>query len=119
MAGFRVFMMLIQIASASLLIGLSIPLIRRMIPPNGWYGFRVPRTLHDPVVWYEANTYSGKCFLGAGIAMLALDLALYLIPAFDGPTFATACAVVALGSIAVAAALSFRFLGRITKPADR
>ena len=119
MAAFRTAMLMMQVFSAWLLIGLSIPLIRRKGRPNHWYGFRVPQTLRDPVVWYEANAYSGKCFLGAGAAMLALDLTLYLIPAIDGPSYATACAVIALGSIAVAAALSFRQLGRITRPADR
>ena len=118
MAGFRITMLIMQVTSSLLLIGLSIPLIRRKVPPNGLYGFRVRRTLDDPVVWYEANAYSGKCLLGAGIAILIGSLALYPIPAIDGPSYATACAVVALGALAVAVFRSFRFLGRIAKSTD-
>jgi uncharacterized membrane protein len=118
MAGFRIAMLIMQIISALLLIGLSIPLIRRMVPPNHWYGFRVPRTLRDPVVWYEANAYSGRCLLGAGVAILVGGVSLYAVPTLDGPAYATACAVVALGALAVAVILSFRFLGRIARPTD-
>ena len=119
MTGFRMTMLIMQIATSSILIGLSIPLIRRIVPPNGWYGFRVPRTLRDPVVWYEANAYSGKCLLMAGVAILVGSVSLYAVPALDGPSYATACAVVALGALAVAVIFSFRFLGRLPGPTDR
>ncbi len=118
MDNFRLTMLIMQATSSTLLIGLSIPLIRRMVPPNHWYGFRVPQTLRDPFVWYEANAYSGKCMLGAAVAMLVGAVVLYAVPTLDGPGYATACAVVALGAIAVAVILSVRFLGRIAKPTN-
>jgi len=115
MASFRVTMLLMQVSFSLLLIGLSIPLIKRMVAPNSWYGFRVRQTLEDPAVWYEANAYSGKCLLWAGVVMLAGSVALFGVPSLDGPAYATACAVVAFAAIGVAVIQSFRFLGRIAR----
>jgi hypothetical protein len=118
MAGFRITMLIMQVSCSLLLIGLSIPLIRRMVAPNSWYGFRVRQTLEDPVVWYEANAYSGKCLLWAGVAILIGCVVLFEIPGLDDPSYAICCAAVALGTLGVAVFRSFRFLGRIAKPTN-
>jgi hypothetical protein len=39
---------------------ISIPLILGKITPNGFYGFRVRKTLEDPEIWYTANEYTWK-----------------------------------------------------------
>jgi hypothetical protein len=118
MAGFRIIMLLMQVSFSLLLIGLSIPLIKRMVAPNSWYGFRVRQTLEDPAVWYEANAYSGRCLLWAGIAILFGSVVLFKVPGLNDPTYATCCAGCALSALGVAMFRSFRFLGRIAKPAD-
>ena len=46
----------------------------RRVPPNHWYGFRVPKTLRDPYVWYEANHVAGRDLLLAGVAVLLAAL---------------------------------------------
>ena len=38
-----------------LLVLVSLPLLFRRIPPNAFYGLRVPATYADEWVWYEAN----------------------------------------------------------------
>ena len=43
-----------------LLLALSLPLMYGRVPPNPLYGFRVPRTLRHPELWYPANAYSGR-----------------------------------------------------------
>ena len=119
MTDFRVTMLLMQVVSSLVLISLTVPLILRKIPPNGLYGFRVPRTLRDPVVWYEANAYAGKCLLGAGVAILVGAPALFfLVPGLDKDAYAIACAVVSLLALGVAVTLSFRFLNRIPKSTE-
>jgi len=45
---------------------LSVPLITRRVPPNGWYGFRTRKTLSAPGIWYEANHLGGIDLLIAG-----------------------------------------------------
>jgi uncharacterized membrane protein len=54
-----------------LLAGIAIPFVKRKIPPNALAGFRTPRTMSDPAVWYDANAIMGKDLLGCGIVILA------------------------------------------------
>ena len=117
MANFRTFLLLMQVVPGLLLIGLAVPLIRRKVPPNHWYGFRVPRTLADPGVWSEANASSGRCLRSAGLVMVVGSMALFEVAALDGPAYAVACTVLSLGAVGSAVVLSFRFLGRIAGPA--
>jgi len=62
-----------------LFITLSIPLIQGRVPPNSTYGFRTPKSLANPKIWYAINRISGRDLLIAGtlislgsIAMLFL-----------------------------------------------
>lgn len=50
-----------------LLTGLSVPMMYDKIPPNAWYGFRTPRTLSDPDIWYAANRVAGRNLAVAGV----------------------------------------------------
>lgn len=68
------------VASGILLFGLSIPLIRRKVPPNGWYGVRVRATLHDERTWYEANAYGGWCLLICGVIWTTCSVLFALVP---------------------------------------
>ena len=53
-----------------LMAGIGIPFIKGKIPPNALAGFRTPRTMRDPAIWYEANAIMGKDLLGCGIVIL-------------------------------------------------
>lgn len=49
---------------ASAIIGaLSVPLILRKVPPNTFYGFRIPLTLSKPEIWYPVNAFAGWALL--------------------------------------------------------
>ena len=52
------------------LIAAGYPLMARRVPLNYWYGFRLPKTLRDPFVWYEANHIAGRDLILAGLAVL-------------------------------------------------
>ncbi len=54
---------------------LSIPLIRRRVKPNVWYGLRVRATFEDEWVWYEANARSAQGLLAIGAVMTGLAFA--------------------------------------------
>ena len=43
----------------------SIPLIMNFVPPNRLYGFRTPRTLSNPEVWFRVNHFAGWALLVA------------------------------------------------------
>ena len=47
--------MFLNLVVGLLIVGLSIPLIRRRVKPNRLYGFRTPKTMSSEQIWYEAN----------------------------------------------------------------
>jgi hypothetical protein len=53
-----------------IMIGLAVPLIRRRVAPNGVYGLRVPATIADKSVWYEANARFGRDLAAFGIIQI-------------------------------------------------
>jgi len=56
----------------ALCIALGIPLALNKIKPNSFYGFRLAKTLNDESVWYRVNAFTGKAFIGSGVATIAL-----------------------------------------------
>ena len=113
MTWFKTYILIMESLTGLLLIGLSIPLIQRRVPPNHWYGFRVPRTLRSASVWYDANAYAGKALIIPALLMILISTTLYAIPTLDPPTYATICAGVTVGSMLVCAVFCLRYLASI------
>lgn len=107
------FLFVLYVASGLLLAGLALPLIARRVPPNTWYGFRLPQTLQDPDVWYAVNAYAGRYLLAAGLALASVATVLHFIPGLSLETYALVCAGVALVGIALALTQSLRYLNRL------
>ena len=49
------------------------------VPPNGVYGFRTPKTLSSPEVWYPANRAAGWFMLAAMVVAICFNLALWSV----------------------------------------
>ena len=64
------------IASCVLIAIISIPLILRVVPPNGSYGFRIHATQSSRAVWYPANAFMGRAMLAASGICATLLMAL-------------------------------------------
>ncbi len=74
------FLLATSIFTGVLFIAIAIPLILRRVPPNSWYGLRVPATFSDETVWYEANVRTAKDILMLGVIVIAVGVALYYTP---------------------------------------
>lgn len=100
------------VLSSLLLIGVSIPLIQRRVRPNPWYGFRTPKTLESETVWYDANEFSGRMLLRAGVITLiaTIVLAFLHLPLAIQSLANTAVMMV---SVLWATAVSFVYLQRL------
>jgi hypothetical protein len=61
------------------LAGLSVPLILQKIPPNGLYGFRIPSTIENQLLWYKVNAYAGRRFLVVGLGTAVGAIILYFV----------------------------------------
>jgi len=83
---------------------LAIPLWLRRVPRNPIYGFRVPQTFADPVLWYEVNAQAGKWLFVAGVATLVAATTLYFVPGIGPDAYALACMAVVVPLLIVALA---------------
>lgn len=98
------------VAAGALLAGLSVPLLLGKVRPNPIYGFRVPKTFSDPVIWYAANRYAAWRLLAAGMTMVVAPVLLYLVPGLSLDGYAYACLGSFLVVFAVGLAQSFLYL---------
>jgi SdpI/YfhL protein family len=64
------------IASCVIFVVISIPLILKVVPPNGIYGFRTSLTQSSRSIWYPANAFMGWALLIAAIVSAGLQFAL-------------------------------------------
>lgn len=69
----------VSLIMGALCIALAIPLIRRRIPPNHWYGLRVPATFAKERIWYEANARAGRELSALGMFIIAIGALLYVV----------------------------------------
>jgi hypothetical protein len=64
------------IASCLIFAIISVPLVLRLVPPNGSYGFRTHATRSSPAVWYAANAFMGWAMLISSAICVAVLAAL-------------------------------------------
>jgi uncharacterized membrane protein len=77
-----------------LLVALGWPMATRRVPPNRWYGLRVPATFADRSVWYDANAVAGRDMTGLGVVLAVVALLLPRIVSLDLTTYTLVCALV-------------------------
>ncbi|HAL46060.1 MAG: hypothetical protein A2Y12_06565 [Planctomycetes bacterium GWF2_42_9] len=76
-----------------LIVAISIPLLFDKVKPNQWYGFRTPKTLSNPEIWYKANKYMAKNMLIAGIIIMATFIILPTLKSHFEPGIGTSIAL--------------------------
>ena len=94
---------------------IAVPLIKGKVKPNGLYGFRVPQTLNDPVVWYAVNAHFGWRLLVAGIATTLAALLFYPLPGLDVDSYAWALLAVFVLFFGVGVVQSWRYMNALTR----
>ena len=97
-----------------LFIGLAVPLIKRRIPPNHLYGFRVAATLASEEVWYAANEYAGRQLRLLGVIILAAITILLLLQV-EEILFTIIMTVLLVGGVAMTVIHSFIYLQRLKR----
>lgn len=71
--------MLVCFGGCGLLIAaLGVPLWRRRVAPNPYYGLRTAATKGDTEVWYAANARSGRDTVITGLVIAVTALVVYL-----------------------------------------
>ena len=89
----------------------SVPLMLKLVPPNGAYGFRTRRTLADRDLWYRANRFAGFALFIASAISAAVFLA--------HPEYASGRSLAGLGVLVVplliALVASFAYVRRASR----
>ena len=86
-----------------LLVGLAWPLAFKRVPPNRWYGLRVPATFADERVWYEANARAGRDMMALGAMVVLVGLFLPLVVPLRQEAYTGICAaILGVGSLILA-----------------
>lgn len=106
-------LMLLYVFSGLTLIAVAIPMVQRKVKPNGWYGFRTPKTLSRPDIWYNANEYSGRTLVVAGGVTVLAALVFALIPGMNKDLYVWLCLAGMILSLGWSLFTSFRYLSRL------
>ena len=102
------------LVSGLVLIGAGIPLMRRRVPPNRWYGVRLPSTLSDESAWYSVNERSGRDLIVVGTAVVLIALSAPVVVHRWAPEFRTLLvAVVLVAGLAVVTGRAIRHVKRL------
>jgi uncharacterized membrane protein len=110
----RQLLVVLFIGTGLLMAGLAVPMILRIIPPNPFYGFRLPKTMKNPEIWYEINAYSGRWLFAVGLGVALSAAALYvLFPGLDKDLFASAVGIVVLILVTIMMIASLNRLRRM------
>jgi hypothetical protein len=74
---------LVNIVTALLLIGISIPLVKHKIKMNHLYGVRITKSFESDDNWYRINAYGGKQLIIWSIPMILAGLICFIVPISD------------------------------------
>ena len=108
-------LLVMYVIFGALLAGLAVPLLLDKVPPNGWYGFRVPSTLYNPDLWYKVNRYMARWMLLAGIITVVGAIGLFFVPGLSVDAYAWLSLLVFALPFGLGIWFSFRYLRRLQK----
>lgn len=104
------------VVSGLVLVGAGIPLMRRRVPPNPWYGIRFPSTLADERMWYAVNERSGRDLLILGTTVVFFALALPLaLPRWRPEWRALVVAFVLIAGLAAITVRAIRYAQQLRR----
>lgn len=109
-------MLILEIVFAAvglLIAALGVPLMRRRVKRNGWYGLRTPATLQSKRVWYEANAKSGRDMVVLGLLLFALAVLLPAFPGMSAAAYENLVIGLLLGGTLLACAVGWRRANRL------
>jgi hypothetical protein len=102
--------------SSLVIIGLAIPLVRRRIGPNAFYGVRFAESFRSEDAWYAINRYGGRRLIMWAIPLLFVGLVSFFLPLKGHPDLCILMGFAPLVFVLLPAWESWRFARRYTSP---
>jgi hypothetical protein len=103
---------IIHILAALLMIGLSLPLVKRKIKRNSWYGVRIPESFKSEERWLEINEYGGRLLIRLGMVFAITACAGLALPKKYWVIYALGASVVILAGMGIVTARIFRYAAK-------
>lgn len=94
-------MIVIHLVAAILAIAASMPLIRRKVKMNHWYGMRIPAAFESEDAWFDINQYGGRLFLVWGLVIAATAIVGAFVEKKNWVTYDWAALVVVVVGLAI------------------
>ena len=101
---------IVYLGGSILLILISLPLLYEKVKPNPFYGFRVPATLEDPILWYPVNKFFAKRQLLVGIVEAMASVGLYFVKGINITGYAFSVLAVFVIAFSIAAIQSWKYM---------
>lgn len=92
---------LVALLYGVLFVPIAIPLMKKKIKRNNFYGFRVKYTLQDDDIWYAVNEMLGRQMFYQGLCFLAIGAISYFVVKGIKPQFILMIAVTVFLAIAI------------------
>jgi uncharacterized membrane protein len=107
--------LVVFVSVALILIGVATPLVLGRVPPNDLYGLRVPATMQDEDVWYQANASSGRDFILLGLFEIIFAAGLSTFVSVDTVAYTVINAGFLVAGVLVTAIVGWRRANRLLR----
>jgi hypothetical protein len=93
---------MLLVTLGGLFVALGLPMAKRWVPRNRWYGLRTPQTLGDDRIWYPANARSGVDFIILGAIAIVVGIGLRMTPLPEKQQVTAGGTIIVAGALLVA-----------------
>ena len=76
----NVFLAITNISCGLIFIAICIPLLKRKVKMNDWYGFRISKAFQSEENWFSINAYGAKKLIICSILMILIGILCFFIP---------------------------------------
>lgn len=108
-------LLIVYIFVSILFIVLAVPLIQGRIPPNNWYGVRLPQTRNNPDVWYKVNAYFARRWLVLGVVLALAAIILAFLPGVNVGVYVAVCNIILIGGLILIIVLSLSYMQSLVR----
>src|SRR5215469_11199091 len=98
----------IHVIVGFLVIALSVPLVKRKVKMNPWYGVRIPEAFKSEERWFEINQYGGRLTVWWGISIMIVASVGLLLPTNFWIIYSFSALGIILAGLVLVVALVFR-----------
>ena len=97
-------------------LGLSLPLIAKLVGRNSLYGVRFPEAFQSDEAWFAINRFGGRRFALWSLAQIAYGIGTYFMPLGNNAVFTILVGVVPIAFVLIPMFETWRFARRMPKP---